>query len=235
MFFHRLLGLLVLTSLVFFQTPAESHGLIEKPASREYFCGKVTQPHHTEAGNTMLHEECEPILKKDNGVYNNDVYQFMSVLSHTRGYYQNSKLPAHVCGFDSETFQGKASPWDAAINWPTNVVTSGPQEFVWDVSYGPHFSDTEHFRYWITKADYQFKENEALQWSDLETEPFCELAWDDEHPPAGKNTIWADKEKGKFHMTCDVPARSGRHVIYAEWGRNQSTNERFHSCIDVVY
>lgn len=39
----------------------------------------------------------------------------------------------------------------------------------------------------------------------------------------------------KFHMNCTLPARSGHHVIYAEWGRNQSTNERFHSCIDVAY
>jgi chitin-binding protein len=32
-----------------------------------------------------------------------------------------------------------------------------------------------------------------------------------------------------------VPARSGRHVIYAEWGRNQFTFERFSSCMDVVF
>lgn len=221
--------------LFFFQSVAEGHGLIEKPASREYFCGKVTQPHHTEPGNKLPYEACRPILTTEEGRYNDAVYQFMSVLSHTRGYYQNTHLPQHVCGFDSEAFNGKATPWDAAINWPANSMASGPQEFVWDVSYGPHFSDTEHFRYWITKADYQFNEKVPLKWSDFETEPFCELAWDDEHPPQGKNTIWADKQNSKFHMICDVPARSGRHVIYAEWGRNQDTNERFHSCIDVAY
>jgi chitin-binding protein len=30
-----------------------------------------------------------------------------------------------------------------------------------------------------------------------------------------------------------VPARSGRHVIYAEWGRTPPTLERFHGCIDA--
>jgi predicted carbohydrate-binding protein with CBM5 and CBM33 domain len=32
-----------------------------------------------------------------------------------------------------------------------------------------------------------------------------------------------------------VPQRSGRHVIYAEWGRNQWTYERFHGCIDAQF
>ena len=31
-----------------------------------------------------------------------------------------------------------------------------------------------------------------------------------------------------------VPERQGRHVIYAEWGRNHFTFERFHGCVDVV-
>jgi len=34
---------------------------------------------------------------------------------------------------------------------------------------------------------------------------------------------------------CDVPQRQGRHVIYGEWGRNQSTLERFHGCMDVTF
>ncbi|MBL7481197.1 lytic polysaccharide monooxygenase [Legionella bononiensis] len=235
MFFNRFSILFIACFFMLFQQSTHSHGLIEQPGSREYFCGKVTQPHHIEPGNTIPFKECRPILTKEDGSYNQDVYQFMSVLSHTRGYYQNDTLPQHVCGFNNETFKGKASPWDAAINWPTNKIRTGEQEFVWDVSYGPHFSDTEHFRYWITKPDYQFKENQPLQWSDLETEPFCQFTWDDENPTQDKNTIWADKTNNKFHMTCQVPERSGRHVIYAEWGRNQSTNERFHSCIDVVY
>jgi chitin-binding protein len=32
-----------------------------------------------------------------------------------------------------------------------------------------------------------------------------------------------------------VPQRSGRHVIYAEWGRNLWTYERFHGCIDAQF
>lgn len=211
---------------------AYSHGLIESPASREYFCGKITRPEQTESGD-LPYEQCRPILKKE-GKYNNDIYQFMAVLSHSRGYYHSTNLPLNVCGFDSEAFGGRATPWDAAIDWPSNPIIAGPKEFVWDVSYGPHFSDTEHFRYWITHPDYRFEVGKPLQWSDLEQEPFCELPWDDQQP--NKNdAIWADKPNNKFHMVCKVPSREGRHVIYAEWGRSAPTNERFHSCIDVNY
>src|SRR4029453_8691786 len=38
-----------------------------------------------------------------------------------------------------------------------------------------------------------------------------------------------------FQTKCTLPQRSGRHVIYAEWGRNQWTYERFHSCVDGVF
>jgi chitin-binding protein len=219
--------------LLSISTTAYSHGLIESPASREYFCGQITKPHHVE-GKELPYEECRPILTK-NGKYNNDVYQFMSVLSHSKGYYQSTTLPKNVCGFDSETFKGGESPWDAAINWPVNTLTAGPKEFVWDITYGPHFSDTEHFRYWITKPDYKFEVGKPLKWSDLEVKPFCEIGWDDKNPNKNPGLITADKNNSKFRMTCNLPQRQGRHIIYAEWGRTQSTSERFHSCIDVQY
>lgn len=211
-----------------------SHGLIENPPSREYFCGKITRPEHSESGAVVPYEECRGVLTKD-GNYNNDLYQFMSVLSHSRGYYQNANLPLNVCGYDSETFKGGASPWDALINWPTNKISAGPKEFVWDISYGPHFSDTEHFVYWITKPSFHFDQNTPLKWSDIEIEPFCEIPWDDTAPNKNKDSIWADVPNAKFHMVCNVPQREGRHVIYAEWGRTKSTDERFHSCIDVTF
>lgn len=158
----------------------------------------------------------------------------MSVLSHSRGFYKSQNLPYYVCGFASETFQGNASPWDALIDWPANKMNAGPVTFTWDVSYGPHFSDTENFRYWITKSDYQFDANKPLQWDDLEQEPFCEIPWDDNAPNKYPN-IHADKPNNKFHMVCKVPPREGRHVIYAEWGRTMATNERFHSCVDANF
>ncbi len=120
----------IFISLLFPIHFAYSHGLIENPPSREFFCGKITRPEHTES-KELPFEACRPILKKD-GKYNNDVYQFMSVLSHSRGYYKSQNLPYNVCGFDTETFQGQASPWDALINWPANKISAGPITFTWE-------------------------------------------------------------------------------------------------------
>ena len=38
-----------------------------------------------------------------------------------------------------------------------------------------------------------------------------------------------------FTTRCTVPSRTGRHVIYAEWGRTPPTFERFHGCIDAQF
>ncbi|MBL4673193.1 MAG: cellulose binding domain-containing protein, partial [Arenicella sp.] len=38
-----------------------------------------------------------------------------------------------------------------------------------------------------------------------------------------------------FKTSCVLPERTGRHVVYGEWGRNFFTFERFHGCIDVSF
>ncbi|KTD43395.1 hypothetical protein [Legionella quateirensis] len=79
MFFNRFSILFIACFFMFFQQSTHSHGLIEKPGSREYFCGKITQPHHIEPGNTIPFKECRPILTKEDGSYNQDVYQFTEI------------------------------------------------------------------------------------------------------------------------------------------------------------
>jgi chitin-binding protein len=161
-------------------------------------------------------------------------YRFMSVLTHARGRAAVSPLPPHVCGFGSETWQGRATIWDAPINWPTNPMQAGRQKFAWNISWGPHFDDTEEFRYWITKPGFQYKVGTPLTWADFEDQAFCSLKYDDKNPGNSPDVV-ADKAKSMFNTYCTVPQRSGRHVIYGEWGRNQFTLERFHSCVDVNF
>jgi chitin-binding protein len=158
----------------------------------------------------------------------------MSVLTHARGRAVVTPLPQNVCGFNAETFGGKVTPWDAAIDWPTTPIKSGTRKFTWNISWGPHFSDSEEFRYWITKPDFQFQIGKPLAWSDFEEQPFCVQKYDDANPNANP-AVTTDKAATQFFTTCNVPARQGRQVIYGEWGRNQFTLERFHSCMDVVF
>lgn len=175
-------------------------------------------------------------MTKEDGTMDNSVYNFMAVLTHSIGRANKplEQLPAHVCGFGSETWNGGKTPWDKANDWPISLVNSGQQKFIWNISWGNHFGDTEEFVYWITKPDFQFDPNKELSWSDFEESPFCKLSYNDQNPEANPNII-ADKTNNRFITTCTVPARTNRAVIYGEWGRNSYTYERFHSCIDVVF
>lgn len=200
------------------------HGLMVDPPSRNAHCGLNEKPHNATT------QGCIDAFAQDS----NGGYQFMSVLTHDVGRTGVDPLPPHVCGFGSETFQGGPTPWDTPTDWPTSNVSAGPLDIVWNISWGPHYDDTEEFRYWITKPDFQFDPTRELTWDDFESTEFCVLKYDDKNPDANPNVI-PDQINTLFTTKCELPARSGRHVIYGEWGRNRFTFERFHGCIDVTY
>jgi len=217
---NALFGLFALT----LSASVMGHGLVSEPPSRNWTCGAVTPPDRAEPGSA-----CEEAFEDDF----QGGYQFMSVLTHSLGR-SDEPLTDNVCGFDSSTWDGGATPWDKPIDWPTSPMSAGEHTFTWAIEWGPHFDDTEDFKYWITKPDFEYQVGVPLEWDDFEEEPFCELGWDDNNPSAHPD-VEADYANALFHNTCTVPERSGRHVIYAEWGRNYFTYERFHGCIDVQY
>lgn len=221
--------------LCFSSFSAFSHGIIESPASREAFCGMESKPDEIYR-ESMTHEKCRPIMTKEDGSMDNSIYNFMAVLTHTTGRSNKSidQLPTNVCGFNSENWGRGKTPWDKAMDWPTVLINGGTQQFIWNISWGNHFSDTEEFVYWITKADFKFDPTKELTWDDFESTPFCKLSYNDAQANANPNII-PDKTNNRFTTTCNVPLRQNRAVIYAEWGRNKSTYERFHSCIDVEF
>ncbi|TCS41611.1 lytic polysaccharide monooxygenase [Reinekea marinisedimentorum] len=215
----RLLGLYFIPVSLSF-----GHGLMVEPASRNAVCGLNEKP------DSATSEACIDAFENDA----NGGYQFMSVLTHAEGREDATILPENVCGFDSETWNGGATPWDVATDWPTTSATAGELEIVWDIQWGSHFSDTEEFHYWITKDDFVFDSSQPLTWDDFEEEPFCAEYYDDENPTANPNIV-ADKSAVTFTTTCTLPARNGHHVVYGEWGRNEWTYERFHGCIDLGF
>jgi predicted carbohydrate-binding protein with CBM5 and CBM33 domain len=113
-------------------------------------------------------------------------------------------------------------------------MTAGPRNFVWSISWGPHFSDTSDFRYWITKPDFVWQLGRPLSFSDFEEAPFCSLDYNDANPTGNPN-ITRDVPNALFTTRCTVPSRNGHHVIYGEWGRTPPTFERFHSCVDAQF
>ena len=208
-----------------------AHGLVQDPPARNWFCGAVTKPDHVSNG-VAQYPVCGGAFSAP-GVRFEDGYSFMSVLTHTTGR-AGIGPRTNVCGFNSETWNGAATVWDQPIDWPTVPMAAGPRNFVWNISWGPHFSDSSDFRYWITKPGFVWQTGRALSFSDFEDLPFCDLAYNDATPNANPNLI-PDKPNALFTTRCTVPARSGRHVIYAEWGRTPPTLERFHGCIDAAF
>lgn len=208
---------------VLLSASAFGHGLISEPASRNWTCGAIIKPDQAAPGSI-----CAQAFEGDF----NGGYQFMSVLTHTQGRAATSPLPDNVCSFGTSTWNGAPTPWDKPLDWPAHQIQPGPLTLTWDISWGPHWDDTEEFRYWITKPNFQYQVGRALTWDDFEENAFCVLKYDDRNPNANPN-VWTEKSANLFHTQCQVPQRSGRHVIYAEWGRNQWTYERFHTCVDV--
>lgn len=213
--------------LLMFSAVTFSHGFVDSPGARNYFCGKVTKPDEV-ANGVAKYPVCGDAFATDP----NGGYSYMSVLTHHQGRKVLGPVAKNVCSFDSETWGGAKTPWDNSINWPVNNINSGSLTFSWDISNGPHFDDTSDFRYWITKPGFVYQVGKELTWADFEDQPFCDLPYNDDNPGAYPN-VRADKGNAHIHTTCTVPSRSGRHVIYAEWGREPPTYERFHGCIDV--
>ncbi len=217
--------------LALFANGVSAHGLIQDPPARNWFCGAVTKPDHV-ANGTATYPVCGNAFTAP-GVPFEAGYSFMSVLTHTTG--RAGVGPrTNVCGFNSETWNGAATVWDQPIDWPTVPMTSGQRTFTWNISWGPHFDDTQEFRYWITRPGFVWQTGRALSFSDFEDLPFCTLTYSDANPNANPDVI-PNKANQSFATRCTVPARSGRHVIYGEWGRNHFTYERFHSCIDAQF
>lgn len=214
-------------ALLAFSAMSFGHGFVESPGARNYFCGAVTKPDQVGNG-TARYPVCGDAFAGDF----NGGYSYMSVLNHHQGRKVLGPVAKNVCGFDSETWQGGKTPWDKSINWPVNNINGGSQVFTWDISNGPHFDDSSDFRYWITKPGFVYQVGRELTWADFEDQPFCDLPYNDDNPGAYPN-VRTDKGAARVHTTCTIPARTGRHVIYAEWGREPPTYERFHGCIDV--
>lgn len=210
--------------------PALSHGLMTEPPSRNATCGL---PEDQKPHNATI-PACVAAFAQDQ----NGGYQFMSVLSHDVGRQGVTPLPTNVCGFDSETWDnnnnGNTTPWDLPLDWPSTPVTAGAFDITWNISWGPHFDDTEEFVYYITKPDFQYQVGQPLTWSDFEATPFCKELYDDSSPLANPSVV-PNKNATTFKTSCQLPSRTGRHVIYGEWGRNFFTFERFHGCIDVAF
>ncbi|MET9878059.1 lytic polysaccharide monooxygenase [Actinacidiphila glaucinigra] len=103
----------------------------------------------------------------------------------------------------------------ARADWPATRMAPGRQ----DLAYRVTARHKGSFELYMTKAGYD--PSSPLTWSDLEARPFAKVT-----DPQVRD--------GSYVLPVDVPARSGRQLIYAIWQRSDSP-EAFYSCSDVVF
>ena len=114
---------------------------------------------------------------------------------------------------------------------PIEADPSGNFEFIYQASIK---HPTEDMLFYITPEGWD--PESPLTWADLDfvndplrpgvIDPFCAI-----------NSVSAEDYPGVsdqvYRMTCPLPVRSGRHVIYNVWQRSDGP-EAFYACMDVV-
>ncbi|AXK40378.1 lytic polysaccharide monooxygenase [Crenobacter cavernae] len=119
-----------------------------------------------------------------------------------------------LCSGGNSHFKGldvARGDWPAATLVPDR---NGNYEFSY-VGTAPHA--TKSFEFYVTRDGYD--PAKPLKWSDLESSPFC-------------TTGNLPLQNGRYKMTCQLPKKTGKHVIYNIWQRSDS-QEAFYACIDV--
>ncbi|MFP3969432.1 lytic polysaccharide monooxygenase [Actinomadura fulvescens] len=99
-------------------------------------------------------------------------------------------------------------------DWPAKRISAGPLRLTYHAS-APH--SNSNFEFYITRAGWS--PSQPLRWSDL----VHLQTFNNQNPTTFTN--W----------TINIPARTGRHLIYSIWQRVVGSNEAFYTCSDVDF
>ncbi len=105
----------------------------------------------------------------------------------------------------------------SSTRWSKVPMTAGVKTFTWKFTAN---HATSKFHYYITKPNWD--PNKPLTRDQFDLNPFCTLDYNGKKPPT---TLSHD---------CDVPARTGYHVIFAVWDVADTVNA-FYNAIDVDF
>lgn len=127
---------------------------------------------------------------------------------------------------DTTIASGGNATWSALNEqslgrWTKNTLKSGVNTFQWQFT-APHA--TRDIRYWITKADWN--PNAPLTRAQFESVPFCTVEY------GGAKPVPSTSERANHQ--CNVPARSGYHLILSVWDVADTVNS-FYSVMDVNF
>jgi len=183
---------------------AYGHGSVEAPVSRVFSCF-LENPESPDSA------VCKAVVAQGG---TQPLYDWNEVnIANADGRHRSIIPDGKLCSAG----RSKYAALDMARNdWAaTNVPSGGQFTFRYRVT-APHRG---FFEFFVTRNGYN--PTQPLRWADLEATPFLRV-----DQPVAQN--------GFYTVTGRLPAKSGRHLIYAIWQRTDSP-EAFYSCSDVNF
>jgi predicted carbohydrate-binding protein with CBM5 and CBM33 domain len=197
-------GLLV-GAMVMAATPAYAHGSMENPISRVYNC-RLENPESPDSNACKAAVQ----LGGTQPVYDWNEINIPNAAGNHRAIIPNGKL----CSAGRDKYKGFDLP---RSDWVATNLTSGAQTTLTFYATAPHRGRWDLY---VTRNGYN--PNQPLNWDTLEATPFFSV----NEPPVANN---------RYTFNVRLPSgKSGRHLIYLIWQRNDSP-EAFYSCSDVVF
>ncbi|MER5311077.1 lytic polysaccharide monooxygenase [Streptomyces sp. NPDC002773] len=185
-------------------TTASAHGAVFNPVSRVAAC-------YAEGPETPRSQVCKDLVA-DSGTQ--PLYDWNEVnIANAAGQHQALIPDGKLCSANREKY--RALDW-ARTDWPATAVAAGSFDFKVRVTAAHSGTMTVY----VTKPG--FDPTQPLKWSDL-----------DQTPVAVYNTTRTATD-GYYTFTGNLPARTGRHIVYKVWQRHDSP-EAFYSCSDVTF
>ncbi|MYV42168.1 chitin-binding protein [Streptomyces sp. SID1328] len=198
------LGLAPLTLTVLAGAPASAHGSMGDPVSRVAQC-------FAEGPESPGSAACQAAVAAGG---TQALYDWNGIrIGDAGGRHQELIPDGKLCSAGNDEFKGLDL---ARADWPATGVHSGSYTFKYRVT-APHKGT---FEVYATKPGYD--PAKPLAWSDLD------LA-----DPVAKSTDPVATD-GFYTFSGTLPARTGRHLLYAVWQRSDSP-EAFYSCSDVDF
>lgn len=185
---------------------AQAHGSMASPVSRVYHCAQGNIERPSDPG-------CAQAVQRygTGAFYNwNGVNQ-----ANANGNHRAVVPDRQLCSGGNAMFRAlddETIPWTAT---PIAPGANGRFEFVFRAT-APHA--TRNWVFYVTPANWT--PGTPLRWDMMEE--FCRLG----SVPLSAGNV--------YRMSCTLPQRSGRHVIYNTWQRSDST-EAFYTCSDVQF
>lgn len=218
------LGILATSTLAATTVELYAHGTVVVPPSRAHICRFQDNPENPSIPScaaAVSHAGTSQFLYDWNGIRQGDA----------DGRHQVVVPDGRLCSGGGPEFAGLDLVRDDWTATPIAPDGDGRFEFIYHAT-APH--STRDMLFFITPEGWT--PDRALTWEDLDfvddpgnpndpIDPFCRLT------SAMLETIPGIGDG--YRMDCPLPNRTGRHVIYHVWQRDDSP-EAFYACIDVV-